>query len=59
MDVYILADDKGLQEPIRCDRGGKFGDGLVRIRLADIAVPGDELVERDGRRSHVVFFGLK
>lgn len=34
--VLVLARDKGLQEPMRRE----FGDGLVRIGLADIAVPG-------------------
>ena len=42
--AFVLADDKGLQQSMRRDGCGEFGDGFVRIGLADIAVPGESLL---------------
>jgi CHAT domain-containing protein len=57
--ALILPDDERLQETVRRDGCGHLGDVLVGIGLADIAVPGEELVQGDcGRDRHDCLFGL-
>ena len=50
--LAVLPDDQRLQQAVGRDRCGQFVDALV-LRLADVAFPGGELVERDvGDVSH-------
>jgi hypothetical protein len=44
----VLADYERLQQAVRGDRCGQFVNALVGLGLADIALPGEKLVESDG-----------
>ena len=45
--ALVLTHDEGLQKAVRIDGCGQFVDALVEIGLADIALPGENLVEGD------------